>query len=194
MATQRERCDKKNVSEETRDQDGREDGNPLSSLLYKELHALARQLMRLEHPGHPLQTTALIHEAYLRLGNVNDKKGVSRFHYLRLAARAMRRVLIDYSRYHHSLKRELGLRSTSYDDSYMTIDKPTADLIALDKALNALADIDPRIVEIVDMRFFGGMTIKETSRALGVSTSTVKRDWKAAKAWLKKQLRNSGKK
>lgn len=160
----------------------------LSSSLYKQLHKMADQFMRFERPGHTLQTTALIHEAFIRLGVANETVEKDEHHYLRLAARAMRRVLIDYARYERSLKREEVLNAIPFEDTRMEAKKCSADIFTLDNALTRLTKIDPRIVEIVELRFFGGLTMGEVAQVLNISPSTVKRDWKLAKAWLKHEL------
>lgn len=161
----------------------------LSSSLYNQLHKMADQYMRFERPGHTLQTTALIHEAFIRLGVANETVEKDEHHYLRLAARAMRRVLIDYARYERSLKREEVLNAIPFEDTRMEAKSCSADIFTLDNAMIRLSNIDPRLVEIVELRFFGGLTIGEVAQVLKISPSTVKRDWRMAKAWLKQELK-----
>jgi len=160
----------------------------LTSLVYQELHRIAARHMAHERPDHTLQATALVNEAYLRLVNAKDVDWRDRAHFLAIAARTMRRILIDSARAHRYLKRGAGAKPLSLNESLVVQGKPGADLLALDDALKALAEIDPRKSQAVELRFFGGLTIEETAEVLKVSPETVMRDWKLAKAWLLREL------
>ncbi len=160
----------------------------LMPVLYEELRALARTCMRAERPGHTLQTTALVHEAYLRLGGDKDVAWENRIHFMRVAARTMRRVLIDHARRKRADKKGGTRRREPLDRAVELLEESTFDLVALDSVLTRLSEIDARMGEIVELRFFGGLTIEETAGVLGVSQSTVKHEWTLAKAWLKQQL------
>ena len=163
----------------------------LIPLLYQELHSLARRYMRGERPDHTLQATALVNEAYLRLIDVNRIEWRSRTHFLALAAQMMRRILIESARNRHRQKRSAGALRVSIDDIG---DLPAAkepDLVALNDALGALATFDARMSQVVELRYFGGLTVEETADVLRVSPETVMRDWKTAKAWLLRELRKA---
>jgi len=160
----------------------------LLPLLYDELRSVARNLMRDERKGHTLQTTALVHEAYLRLCGTADSAWDDRSHYFRVAARAMRHVLIDHARQKKSAKRGGRRQREPLDMIDHLLGDNSVDLLALDLALTDLGELDPRLAEIVELRFFGGLTIDETARVLEISPRTVKSDWKMAKAWLKDEL------
>ena len=168
-----------NGDQEARDQ--------LMPLVYSELHRLAHHYLRRERPAHTLQTTALVHEAYLRLIGVEDVRWQDRNHFLSLAASLMRRILVEYARSHHASKRGGGLK-LSFDEAVHLLQARVADLVALDDALTALASIDPRQSRIVELRFFGGLTVEETADVLGISCRTVKREWSVARAWLHREL------
>jgi RNA polymerase sigma-70 factor (ECF subfamily) len=162
--------------------------NKLIPVVHKELRRLAHSYMRRERSGHPLQTTALINEAYLKLV---DHKGIqwqNRAHFYGVAAQAMRRVLIDEARKRDYIKRGGDINFVPLDEAAGLVQKTAADLIALDDALTALAVFAPRQSQVVEMRHFGGMTIDEIAEALEIGPATVARDWDAAKAWLKRQL------
>uniref|UniRef100_Q01VZ3 RNA polymerase, sigma-24 subunit, ECF subfamily n=1 Tax=Solibacter usitatus (strain Ellin6076) TaxID=234267 RepID=Q01VZ3_SOLUE len=162
----------------------------LTPLVYSHLHKLARHYMARELPGHTLQATALVNEAYIRLIDSDRVAWKDRNHFFVLAAQLMRRILVDFARSHLSQKRG-GLRhQTSLDEGLMVAGQPDAGLVALDDALLALAAVDPRKAKVVEMRFFGGLEEKEIARVLDISTDTVQRDWKAARAWLYGQLAN----
>jgi RNA polymerase sigma factor (TIGR02999 family) len=160
----------------------------LLALLYNELHALAERFMRSQRSGHTLQPTALVHEVYLRLGGEKQANWENRTHFLRVAAKAMRQVLINYGLRRSSDKREGKWTRKSIDDVTVFVEDLPADFLDLGDALNRLAEVDPQIIQVVDLRFFGGLTVEETARAMGISASTVKRDWKFARAWLRQEL------
>ena len=162
--------------------------NELMTLVYGELHALAMHYMRKERPGHTLQTTALVHEAYLRLGGEKDLPWESKAHFLRVAARAMRRILIDHARRKQTERRGGEKCRKALEESAVFGDSPPPDLIAIDNALKKISEVDPQVSQVVEMRFFGGLTVEETARVLRISARTVKREWRVAKAWLKKQV------
>ena len=154
-----------------------------------ELHRLARRHMRGERAGHTLQTTALVNEAYMRLVDLSRVRWQDRAHFFAMSARLMRRILVDHARARRVVKRGGGARTVPFDDALVP-DERGADLAALDDALQALAALDPRKCQVVEMRFFAGMSVEETSMALGVSPETVMRDWRVAKAWLRAELRS----
>lgn len=162
----------------------------LVPIVYAELHRLAHHYMKSEHPGHGLQTTALINEAYLRLVNAKLENCPGRSYFFGVCARLMRQVLVDWARTHHSLKRQGDLRPVELKEA-LAASAPTADpdLVAIDEALQELAALDPRKAEIVELRFFGGLSIEQTAQALGVSVGTVSRDWGIARTFLHRQLR-----
>jgi len=165
----------------------------LTSIVYSELRRLAGAYMRRERAGHALQTTALVHEAYLRLINVGEVDWRNRAHFFALAARSMRRILVDYARKSRSTKRG-GAQGAEYDIALNLDEFPSAEseralaLCALDDALEAFARFDPRRAQVVELRYFGGLSVKETAAVLNVSQQTVMRDWKLAKAWLTREL------
>jgi RNA polymerase sigma-70 factor (ECF subfamily) len=160
----------------------------LMPLLYDELRALARQYMRSERPGHTLQTTVLVHEAYLRLGGQKDAGWESKAHFMRMAAKVMRRVLIDHARRKRSVKKGGKLSREPLDKAADIMEEASVDLLTLDSALSRLAEIDKQMAEVVEFRFFAGLTVEETAKIMGISESTVKHDWMLAKAWLKQQV------
>jgi RNA polymerase sigma factor (TIGR02999 family) len=147
--------------------------------------------MRGERDGHTLQATALVNEAYLRLVDINRVQWQNRAHFFAIAARLMRRILVDVARAKRSQKRGSGGVHVSLDEALL-IPEPGHDLVALDDALLALADVDGRKSQVVEMRFFGGLSVQETAEALHVSPETVMRDWKVAKAWLLRELASAG--
>ncbi len=156
-------------------------------LVYKELRALAHAYLRNERPQHTLQTTALVHEAYLRLaGRPLDVE--NRAHFIGVTARLMRQVLVDYARRHQAAKRG-AVHRVAFDTVTLMPEMPRTDVVALDDALQALAKIDEQQSRIVEMRFFGGLTTEEAAEVLGISRSTAKRDWKVARAWLARQMK-----
>ena len=161
----------------------------LTPIVYDELHRLARHYMRRERPGHSLQATALVNEAYMRLADYTRMQWQDRAHFFAVSAQAMRRILVDHAR-RHNVKRGRGVQHVSLEDVAVVAPGEDAetDLVALDEALIGLTRIDPRKAQIVEMRFFGGLTVEEIGGVLKVSPGTVKRDWRAAKAWLYQEL------
>lgn len=160
----------------------------LMPLVYQELNRLAHRYMRRERPGHSFQTNDLVSEAYLRLVDHKGMRWQNRAHFYAVAAQAMRRILIDRARSRASVKRGGGLHLVDLEQANLTPEKQAADLVALDDALTDLAAIDRRKASVVEMRYFGGMSVEETAEALGVSPVTVMRDWNTAKAWLLRAL------
>jgi len=156
----------------------------LIPLVYEELRRLAHHYMRRERPGHTLQTTALVNEVYLRLVDHRGMRWQNRAHFYAVAAQAMRRILVDHARSRNYLKRGGDVKMIRLEEAATVVQKQAADLVALDDALSELAAIDPRKSQIVEMRYFGGMSVEETAEVLGVSPVTVMRDWSTAKAWL----------
>lgn len=160
----------------------------LAPIIYQELHRIARGYMARERPNHTLQTTALVNEAYVRLVDVRRVSWQDRAHFFAVCARAMRRILVDHARSRGYQKRGGGQEALQLDD-VMTVDgSPGAGILELDEALNRLAELDPRKGQVVEMRFFGGLTVEETAEALKISPETVMRDWKLARAWLYREL------
>ncbi len=159
----------------------------LTPIVYDELHGLARRYMNRERPDHSLQTSALVNEAYMRLVDYNRMQWQNRAHFFAVSAQLMRRILVDHAR-RHNLKRGGGVQHVSLDEASVVGGDQDMDLVVLDDAMKALARIDPRKVQVVEMRFFGGLSVEETAEVLKVSTVTVKRDWRAAKAWLYREL------
>src|SRR5262245_54755777 len=162
----------------------------LMPLVYEELHRLARRYMRRERPGHSLQTTALVNEAYLRLVDWKNVQWQNRAHFFGVAAGLMRRILVDFARSRNYAKRGGGARVTVSLDEAATVSRDRArEILALDEALRSLAVIDPRKSQVVELRFFGGLSLDETAEVLSVSSRTVLREWDLAKAWLNRELR-----
>jgi len=161
----------------------------LTPLVYAELRRLAKGYMLGERPGHTLQTTALINEAYLRLIDWKNVRWQGRAHFFGVAAQLMRRILVDFARARHYAKRGGAAQQVSLDEAVTIHEDRSAELIALDEALKNLAEIDPRKSQIVELRFFGGLSAKETAEALKVSLRTVEREWNSARAWLYRELR-----
>lgn len=160
----------------------------LMPLVYQELRCLAHRQMRRERPGDILQTTALVNEAYLRLVDYERVEARDRAHFLSIAAQAMRRILIERARARRSDKRGNNALRISLQDLAEVVDERTADLLALDDALQALTTIDPRKAKLVELRYFGGLTTAEAASVLGVSTPTVERDWRTARIWLQREI------
>jgi RNA polymerase sigma factor (TIGR02999 family) len=160
----------------------------LIPLVRVELRRLARRHMRAERAGHTLQTTALVNEAYIRLIDLSRVQWQDRAHFFAMSARLMRRILVDHARARRFVKRGGGARVIPFDEAAVSFERG-ADLVALDDALQALAAIDARKSQVVEMRFFGGLSVKETAAALEVSPETVMRDWNVAKAWLLREVR-----
>jgi RNA polymerase sigma factor (TIGR02999 family) len=162
----------------------------LMPLVYKELRRLAHRELRKESPGGTIATTALVHEAYLRLVDQERARPGSRAHFLGLAAQMMRRVLIDAARKRKAGKRGAGAREFSLDDVAEPIVEPDAQLLALDDALTRLAELDTQLSRVVELRYFGGLSLEETAEVLGTSTTSAWRDWNTARAWLYDNLKN----
>lgn len=161
----------------------------LMPLLYDDLHALARRQLRDERTGHTLNATALVNEAYLKLVQQHEVRAEDRAQFLAIAATTMRRLLIDYARTKKRLKRGGGVRPVPLDDVLPFLSDHDADeLLALDEALDRLETINPRGSQVVQYRFFGGLSLEETAEALCVSVKTVQRSWTAARAWLRKEV------
>jgi RNA polymerase sigma-70 factor, ECF subfamily len=161
----------------------------LTPIVYGELRRLARFYMRRERSGHSLQATALVNEAYMRLVDYKGMQWQNRAHFFAVSAQLMRRILVDHAR-RHNLKRGGGVQHVSFEDeeTVMVGGDRGADLVALDGAMDALARIDSRKAQVVEMRFFGGLSVEETAEVLKVSPITVMRDWSTAKAWLYREL------
>jgi len=161
----------------------------LVPVVYDELHRLAHRYMNRERAGHSLQTSALVNEAYLRLVDMADVSWQNRAHFFSISARLMRRILVDFARSRGYQKRGGNMLKVPFDESQMSSLDQQMDFVGLDDALNALAVFDPRKSKVVEMRFFGGMTVEETAEVLKISPDTVMRDWKTAKVWLLRELR-----
>jgi RNA polymerase sigma-70 factor (ECF subfamily) len=159
----------------------------LTPIVYDELHRLARRHMRGERPGHSLQTTALVNEAYMRLVDYTRMQWQDRAHFFAVSAQLMRRILVEHAR-RHNLKRGGGVPHVSLDEAALVGGDRAADLVALDDAMSTLAQLDRRKSQVVEMRFFGGLNVDETADVLKVSAATVMRDWSTAKAWLYREL------
>jgi len=160
----------------------------LMPLIYEELRQLARHYMNRERAGHTLQTTALVNEAYLRLINRKQVHWQNRAHFFAIAAHLMRSILVDHARSHAYAKRGGGARKIALDEVLAVSQQRAADVVALDDALKRLAEIDRQQSRIVELKFFGGLTIEETAEVLGLSPATIKREWSTAKAWLYHEL------
>jgi RNA polymerase sigma factor (TIGR02999 family) len=159
----------------------------LVPLVYDELRRLAHHYMRGEREGHTLQTTAVVNEVYLRLAGIDSLGWRDRAHFFAMAATLMRRVLVDYARQRGRDKRGGGVSVTSLDENAIA-PQPAVDVVALDRALERLGAVDPQQSRVVELRFFAGLSVKETAEALGISPATVKRDWATAKLWLYNEL------
>jgi RNA polymerase sigma-70 factor, ECF subfamily len=159
----------------------------LTPIVYDELHRLASRYMKRERAGHSFQTTALVHEAYIRLVDYKRMQWQDRVHFFAVSSQLMRRILVERAR-RHNLKRGGRNPHISLDDAATLGDGRSANLVALDDAMNALTVLDPRKVQVVEMRFFGGLKVEEIAEVLGVSQVTVMRDWSTAKAWLYREL------
>jgi len=170
-----------------------QDGDPealdrLLPLVYDELRALARSQIRRERPSHTLDATGLVHEAFLRLNQREQLRPADRHHFFAIAAQAMRRVLIDHARARNRVKRGGGQQAVTLDENVFLSDEAADELLALDQALERLAEANERAAKVVEQRFFAGLTLEETAEVLGVSLKTVQRDWIAARAWLRKEI------
>jgi RNA polymerase sigma factor (TIGR02999 family) len=164
----------------------------LIPLVYEELHRIARRHMGRERKGHILQTSALVNEAYLRLVDWKNVEWQNRAHFFAVSAQMMRRILVDFARNRHYLKRGGGALQVSLAEAAGISSERGKDLVALDDALNSLAAVDQRKSQVVEFRFFGGLTVEETAEVLKVSSETVLRDWKLAKVWLLRELEARG--
>jgi RNA polymerase sigma factor (TIGR02999 family) len=162
----------------------------LLPLIYEQLHRIASRQLRAERANHTLQTTALIHEAYLRLVGSESAEVRDHCHFTALASRLMRQVLVDHARARLTAKRQGGIRVTM-SEALALGTQTDVDLLAVDDALNRLSELDPQQAQVVELRFFGGLSIVETSESLKVSAATVKRDWTTARAWLRRELRRA---
>lgn len=160
----------------------------LTPLIYQELKRIAGGHLRNERPGHTLQATALVHEAYIKLIDQRSASWQGRAHFFGIASQIMRRILLDYAKAKHREKRGGGARKTSFDEALVVAEERTSDLIQIDEALTRLEALDPRQAKVVELRFFGGLSVEETAEALGVSAPTVKREWAMARAWLHREL------
>ena len=160
----------------------------LMPLVHAELRRLARRQMRRERDGHTLQTTALVNEAYLRLVDLSRIRWQDRAHFFAMSARLMRRILVDHARSRQYVKRGGGAWRVTFDEALVASAEPAADLVALDEALQVLARVDARKSHVVELRYFGGLSVDETAEALHVSPETVMRDWRLAKAWLLREI------
>lgn len=161
----------------------------LTPLVYDELHRLAHQYISRERPGHTLQTTALVNEAYLRLVKQNDVAWEGRAHFFGVSAQLMRHILVDYARRHVSVKRGGEVQKVELEEATVSIER-AAELVALDEAMQALQEIHPRRSKVVELRYFGGLNNKEASEVVKVSEATIERDWRFAKAWLYRELQS----
>lgn len=166
--------------------------NELVQLLYGELRRLAASYLRRESGGHTLQPTALVNEAYLRLLQQNNSQWRDRNHFFSIAAQTMRRVLVDHARRSHAVKRGGPLPKVSLDEAIVYSREKAGELLLLDELMGRLSEADPQQAHIVELRVFGGLTVEEAAKVLGVSTPTIKRDWAMAKAWLAREMDRRG--
>jgi RNA polymerase sigma factor (TIGR02999 family) len=160
----------------------------LAPIVERELHRLAKGYMARERPGHTLQATALVNEAYLRLIDASQVQWQNRAHFFAVSAQVMRRILVDFARSHQNLKHGGNARPVTLDEALILSPEPDANLVAVDEALNRLAELDARQSRVVELRFFGGLSLEETAEVLKVSVGTVRRDWTLARAWLHREL------
>jgi RNA polymerase sigma factor (TIGR02999 family) len=160
----------------------------LMPLVESELHRLARAYMRRERDGHTLQATALVNEVFLRLAHGSNPRWQNQAHFVGIAARLMRQVLVDHARARGYQKRGGDVQRVPLDNAPLITPEPNVDVIAVDRALEAFAKIDSRKSQVVELRFFGGLSVEETAEVLGISVETVKRDWRVAKLWLSRAL------
>jgi len=160
----------------------------LTPLVYEELHRLAHRYMRGERAGHTLQTTALVNEAYSRLIDWKNVRWQNRAHFFGVSAQLMRRILVDFARTRDYQKRGAGMRAVTLNEAINVSNEKGVDLVALDEALTALAELDQRQSKVIELRFFGGLTNEEAAEVLKVSVATVRRDWSLARAWLHREL------
>jgi RNA polymerase sigma factor (TIGR02999 family) len=164
----------------------------LVPVVYRELHEMARHYMATERSDHTLQASALVNEAYLKLVDVRQVKWQNRAHFFGVSAQLMRQILVDFGRRRHSLKRGGGVRPVTLNEDLDVSAAHTTDLVALDDALKALANVDPRKVRVVELRFFAGLSVEETAEVLKVSPDLVVRDWRLAKVWLHREMKKGG--
>ena len=164
----------------------------LTPIVFQELHRLAHRYMAGEQSGHLLQTTALINEAYIRLTGLERMEWQSRTHFYAFAAQTMRRILVDFARSQKSLKRGGASRRVAIEEIQLAGESTDLNLVALDDALRLLSEMDERKGKVVELRFFGGLTVAETAEVLGVSADTVMRDWRLAKVWLRREMGKTG--
>ena len=160
----------------------------LAELLYPELRSIAGRLMRRERQGHTLQPTAVVHEAFMRLVDESTVNWQDRAHFLGIAARVMRRILVEHARRHNAEKRGGGSDRVTLDEGFLPSDDPNFGLLMLDEVLTRLAAVDERCAQVAELRIFGGLTVKETAEELGVSTRTINGDWAMARLWLSREL------
>jgi len=160
----------------------------LMSVVYSELHRLAHHYMKREWPNHTLQTSALVNEAFLKLVDQRNVQWQNRVHFYAIAAQMMRRILVDYARKRRYAKRGGGALEISLDEALMVSDERSTEVVAVHEALERLVEFDQRKSQIVELRFFGGLSIDETAEVIGVSPGTVMRDWTLAKAWLRREI------
>jgi RNA polymerase sigma factor (TIGR02999 family) len=160
----------------------------LMPLVYEELRRMAHRYMRKERPGHTLQTSALVHEAFVRLVDQKEVHWQNRAHFFGIAAQMMRRILVDHARGRHYDKRGADASHVSLEEGATVSAERAAEVVALDDALTSFATVDPRKSRVVELRFFGGLSIEETAAVLAVSPGTVMRDWTLAKAWLRREM------
>jgi RNA polymerase sigma factor (TIGR02999 family) len=163
----------------------------MTPVLYEELRKLARHFLAAERPDHTLQPTALVHEAYLRLVDQHAVEWKNRAHFLGVAASMMRRILINHARAHHAAKREGFTQAIALEDALGVFSKPNVDMLELNHALQELTELDPQQGRVVELRYFGGLTIDETAEVMGISAATVKREWGTARLWLLQQIEGS---
>jgi RNA polymerase sigma-70 factor (ECF subfamily) len=169
----------------------KEAASKLIPMVYDELRRLADGYMRRERGDHTLQATALVHEAYLKLVEQHSVDWRSQAHFLGIAAQVMRRILVDHARGHLRGKRGAGLQEVPLDDALVFAPEQSLEVVRLDEALERLTELDPRQGKIVELRFFGGLTVEQTAKLLKISPKTVKRDWSIAKAWLHSEVRHT---
>lgn len=164
----------------------------LVELVYGELRKRAEEYLRQERPGHTLRPTALVHEAFLRLAGKSDVGWQGRTHFYGAAAREMKRILVDYARARGAAKRGAGWARVTLDEGALQTGESVVDILDLEEALAKLAELDPRAAHVIELRFYGGLTVEETGHVLGVSHRTVEEDWRAARAWLLRRLTREG--
>jgi len=163
----------------------------LTPLVYQQLHRLAHHYLSHERPGHTLQTSALVNEAYVRLVDWKNVRWQNRAHFFGVSAQLMRRILVDFARSRRYEKRGGGVPALALEEAALISGEKSTDLVALDEALVSLSQLDPRQGRVVELRFFGGLTVEETAEVLKVSEATVRRDWSLARAWLRREMLQS---